>query len=280
MNKVWDEQLAQSQDRLEKRRQNKDRIKGYLIKFGLAVLILGLWYPQYWKRLIYPSMYGKYDGTPLTISETDSFQDLPNNASLITLERHGKLYQFKPRTKYSVTGKVGYVDTYDGFWNRFYRKQSQEDYINIVPLDLIIVINNMAKPEIYNLFDFFHEERSGGPRCKGVKYRTSFFSGWMTEDKYRENVKKYNACNPYIRAEEFNNYHPIPANNNIDKALHTILPGDTIYIEGILVDVPMMGMKTGTRKQQHHDYLVSGYNPGMCFILYTTKIILNNHIYE
>lgn len=280
MNKVWDEQLAQSQDRLEKRRQRRDKIKSYLIKFALVVLFVGWWYPQYWKRLIYPIFYSKYTDTSLVISAEDSFTDLPENANSINFERHGIKYKLKPKTKYSVTGKVGYVDTYDGIWNKFYRGHSQKEYINLVPLDLVIVIGNMAKPEIYNLFTFVHEERMGGPRCKGVKYKTSFFSGWMTEKAYQENMRKYNRCAPYIRSEEFNNYHPIPSNANIDKALHMILPDDTIYIEGILVDVEDMHLRTGTRKLQHHDYLVSGYNPGMCFILYTTKIILNNRVYE
>ena len=280
MNKVWDEQLAQSQDRLEKRRQRRDKIKSYLIKFALVVLFVCWWYPQYWKRLIYPIFYGKYTDTSLVISAEDSFTDLPENAGPISFERNGIKYELKPRTKYSVTGKVGYVDTYDGVWNKFYRGHSQKKYINLVPLDLIIVIGNMAKPDIYNLFSFRHEERMGGPVCKGVKYKTSFFSGWMTEKAYKENMRKYNRCTPYIRSEEFNNYHPIPSNTNIDKALHMILPNDTIYIEGILVDVEAMYLKTGTRKLQHHDYIVSGYHPGMCFILYTTKIILNNRIYE
>ena len=83
-----------------------------------------------------------------------------------------------------------------------------------------------------------------------------------------------------ILASVLYDYYADLTNEKINKALHMLLPEDIIYIEGYLVDVLSMGLKTGTRKQQQHDYLISGYNPGMCFVLYTTKIIFNGRIYQ
>ena len=103
----------------------------------------------------------------------------------------------------------------------------------------------------------------------------------MSEKEAHENMEKLESCHPYIKQSEQNNYHPIPATKNVDKALSMLLPGDIVYIEGYLVDVPQMRLKTGTRKDQYHEnMIVNGMAPGMCFILYTTKIVLNGWIYE
>ena len=67
---------------------------------------------------------------------------------------------------------------------------------------------------------------------------------------------------------------------NINKGLHTLIAGDVVHIEGYLVDVPSMGMLTGTRTNQHHEYVMSGQNPGMCFILFTTKLTVNGYTYQ
>lgn len=280
MNFIWQQRLAQSRDRIIERNKKREIIKWRIIKCVCAILILCQFYPQYWKRVVYPYIYGTPANKTLTISATSFFEDVPPNTPPFVFQKNNTKYSLHPRTKYSVTGKIGYVDTYDGWWNRFYRGQFQQKYINLVPLDLFIVIGNMAQPEIYKMFRFTHEERMGSILCKGVKYKTSFFNFWLSEEEAKESDANFQKCDKYMRSEEFNNYHPIPANENINKALHMLLPDDVIYIEGYLVDVPSLGLTTGTRHQQQHDYLVSGYNPGMCFILYTTKIVFHNRVYQ
>ena len=161
-----------------------------------------------------------------------------------------------------------------------YRGHSQNDYINLVPVDLLMVYGDMAKPEIYKLFEFEHEERTGFIKCKGVKYKESFFSFYASDSEREKSEKNYAHCETYMKNHQFNNYHPIPANENINKGLHTLIAGDVVHIEGYLVDVPSMGMLTGTRTNQHHEYVMSGQNPGMCFILFTTKLIVNGYAYQ
>ena len=90
--------------------------------------------------------------------------------------------------------------------------------------------------EVYNLFKFIHEERSGGVKCKGVKYKESWFSlGYSNLDEYRKAQEKLAVCdkyyNPITNNEYLNNYHPIPSNKNIEKALAMIFPYDIVYLE-------------------------------------------------
>ena len=187
----------------------------------------------------------------------------------------------KAKTKYAVTGRIGIVDTYNGLWNKFYRGKSQARYINLVPRDLFLVIGQMGQEGIFEKFDFDHEERLGRVLCKGVKYRKSFMPVKMSKKEAQESAKNYEACQKYIKNEEMNNYHPIPANKKIEKVFSILKYGDVVHLEGFLVDVVNMGLKTGTRKDQFHDnMIVNGIAPGMCFILYTTKVIFNGHEYQ
>ena len=277
-NNVWEERLAESQEKIAQNKAKRQKIKSRFINiFVLAVIYLLFIRPQYWKRLIYPHIYGTPTNQQLTISEQDSFEDLPPDTPHMYIKYDDSYtYELTPKTKYSVTGKIGYAEPYDGIWNRIYRNHSQKDYIDLVPIDFVIVIGNMAKPEIYKMFKFDHEERAGFVGCKGIKYNSIIW----TKRGQRKMAEIAAKCNPFIKDEEYNNYHPIPANENIRKAFHMLLPNDVVYLEGILVDVEPLGLVTGTRKNQVHKYLIRGFNPGMCFVLYTTKIIFNNHIYE
>ena len=240
--------------------------------------------PEYITRHIYPHIYGKKTDIQLDYMTPEFYEDIKKTKPF-KFVRNDIEYELIAKTKYSVTGRVGYVDEYDTFFNRLYRGHSQGRYINLVPQDLVIVTNEMAKPEVYNLFKFIHEERSGGVKCKGVKYKESWFSlGYSNLDEYRKALEKLAVCdkyyNPITNNEYLNNYHPIPSNKNIEKALAMIFPYDIVYLEGILVDETTIGLNTGTRKNQFHEYVVSGRNPGMCFILYVTKVILNGYVYE
>ena len=283
MNEVWQQRLKQSQERIRDktlRRRKLVVLWSYAKKLLIILIIVQIFFPEYLKRMIYPYIYGKATTEKVQISSEDSFEDI--NEPRFRFDKDGWSYVLYPRTKYSVTGRIGIVERYDTLFGKIFRGQFQGDYINLVPLDLFIVINELAKPEIFKMFRFVHEERMGGIRCKGVKYRESvmsgFFSSWSEYEKSKANLAK---CQPYMKDEYLNNYHPIPANKNVDKALHQIVAGDVVHLEGVLVDVPQMGLKTGTRKNQYHKELYGGRGgAGMCFILYTTKVILNNRIYE
>ena len=278
MNEIWQNRLKKSQERIRKKRQ-RSVYKEKFIKAGIVLLLLHLMFPQYLRRVVYPYLYGKPTENKLVISTADDFKDV--TAPPFAYKRGSINYQLYPRTKYAVTGRVGTVEDYSTLRNKIFRGQFQGKYINLVPRDLFLVIGNMAQPEIFKLFKFPHEERMGSVECKGVKYGGTLIPKMMSEKEYRQNEEKYQKCNRHINDAEQNNYHPIPANERINKALSMLLPGDVVYLEGILVDVPAMGLNTGTRKLQTHKNLaIGGWKPGMCFILYTTKIQLKDRIYE
>lgn len=250
----------------------------YLKYLFCGIVFLLFFYPEYPKRLLYPFLFGQKYSDKLTISTAGSYTD--DTYADITIKRNNTGYILHPKTKYAITAKVGYVDKYDTFFNKLYRGHSQKDYIDLVPLDLLLVYNNMAAPDTFNMFIFKHEERMGSVLCKGVKYKESAFSFYSSQQQVDESRKNYEKCSPNINSAHYNNYHPIPATEKINKALHTLLKGDIVYLEGYLVDVPQMGLVTGTRTNQHHQYISGGQNPGMCFILYTTKVITNGYIYQ
>ncbi|HCU58414.1 MAG TPA: hypothetical protein DIC64_00340 [Alphaproteobacteria bacterium] len=257
----------------------KDIFKKYGWQIVAALLVFQFFFPAYLKRAVYPYVYGKAYNGVLKVSEQDYFEDV--QMAPFELKKGKYRYMLAPKTIYAVTGKVGIVDHYDTLFNKFYRGQFQGKYMALVPQDVFLVIGQMAREDVFQKFEFEHEERLGRVLCKGVKYRRSFMSSFMNEQEAKENTAKYNECMKYIKQEEQNNYHPIPANENINKALSMLIKGDVVYLEGYLVDELTMRLKTGTRKNQYHENIVvSGMNPGMCFILYTTKVILNGRVYE
>lgn len=264
----------------------KNKLKKIFKRLFALILVSYFIFPEYWKAAIYPYLYGKQKGIEQTISEQDYFEDV--DMEPFYFERNGSSYFLTPKTIYRGTGRVGIVDHYDTWWNKYYRgyssNPSQKLYIDLVPQDLVLVIGKMAEPDIFVMFEFKHEERAGGPRCKGVKYRTSFMSLPMSEKAWKKNQENYDKCNPYINDKEYNNYHPIPANKNVNAALSMLKHGDIVTLEGFLVNVTIDGqtfLQSATRHAQSHPWaIISGMVPGWCFLLYTQKIIVNGVLYE
>ena len=275
MHKLWRKRIKQNRLDEGKRQSNLK-----LLKVFCACLIVFIFcYPQYWKRLIYPLLIGEKSQQSQIVSTQDFFEDIimPD----IAIDRNGKLYRLEPKVAYKVTGRVGIVDNYDGLLNKIYRWQQQGSYINLVPRDIFLVIGKMAEPQVFDMFEFKHEERMGSVLCKGVKYKTSFMSSFQDEKEFNKSKENYEKCNPYIKNEEQNNYHPIPATENINRALSMLIKGDIVSLEGYLVDVPELGLSTGTRKNQvHENMIISGANPGKCFVLYTTQVTINGIDYK
>lgn len=267
---------------------NKESKRKKFLKRGIAVVLaIYLLFPQYWKAAIYPFLYGRQSGGEQKISAEDFFEDVQSEP--FYFERNGSSYYLIPKTAYRATGRVGITDRYDGWWNKFFRGYSQDAsqklYIDLVPQDVFLVTGQMAEPEVFKMFDFVHEERSGGVRCKGVKYYTSFMSSFgMSPKKWQQSRENYDKCNPFISDKEYNNYHPIPANKNINAALSMLKHGDLVSIEGVLVDVAVDGktyLETATRHSQTHPWArIGGRQSGWCFVIYTTKIIVNGVLYE
>lgn len=236
--------------------------KGCLKYISVGVAIFLFFYPAYIYRLVYPYIFGKPVVGRLQISEKDYFSDLHNQQD-IRIKTAKMTFIASPKVKYAVTGKVAYVERYSGWWEKFAHGYDAGHtlYNYFSPLDLTLVYGPLANKDKYQLINFEHE------------YRTAKMT-------YPRNSVSYNDLINYL-----NNYHIIPANNRIRRALDTIITDDTIYIEGYLVNVsaveePRFFLKTGLRHNQIHKELYGGNYAPMCFVLYTTKIIMNNRVYE
>lgn len=231
------------------------KIFKYFCCFVIAFLFF---HPEYIKRPIYQHIYGTPINEKLTISAHSFFADVDDDQPF-NYQIGKESLKLHPISKYSVTARVAYIDRYWGTWENFYHGHNEgRVYYNLfAPADLFLIHGELAKLENYGRCKYDHE------------YRASFYQ-----------------CPQPINGDDLNNYHIIPATLNVKKALSIILNEDVIYIEGILVDAtsakyPWFSLTTGRRHNMtHKDQFIGGQYTGMCFVLYTTKIIVNNHIYQ
>ncbi len=246
-------------------------------RFFYVLLIFCICYPQHWQRLIYPYIYGKRTEQNLDSFYDEYFEDIEAESFEISRDKYS--YTLTPTVKYHGTHRIGFVDIYDTFWNKIYRGQFQGKYIARTPVDLFLVNKELADPEIFKLFEFDHEERMGFIKCKGVKYQENWYPVSMSKEEYEENKRLKAKCDEYSdfwKKQNHDNYHPIPATESINKALHIARQNDVIYLEGYLVDVN--GEKMPTRKGM--SYQNKETLTGWCLTVYVTKVILNGFVYE
>ena len=275
---MWQTRQRDSRYRLARRRLYRIA-NNYGLWLCVILVILLYVYQVYPKRWIYPMLYGKPFTRQLTVSHSDRYKDVV--APEFEYKRGGYTYSLLPRTKYAVTARVAFVDNHNTIFNKFFRERSQVRYNNLAPHDLLLLNGDMARSEIFKKFKFKHKKRTTQVLCKSAKYKKSFMSAYMDEEKAKKDNKKYNDCRQYIKEEEYGNYQTIPATEHVNKALSMIVKGDIVYLEGYLVDVPAMQLQTETRKNQvNENYKANALNPGISFILYTTRVIVNNYIYE
>lgn len=236
--------------------------RGVLKYISIGVLIFLFFYPAYVYRLIYPYVFGKQINGRLEISNKDYFNELQNPQD-IRIKTSKMTYILSPQVKYAVTGKVAYVERYSGWWEKFAHgyDPSHMLYNNLSPIDLTLVYGPLANKDKYQYIIFDHE------------YRTAKMTYSQAHISHQELI------------DYLNNYHIIPANNRIKRALDTIITDDTLYIEGYLVNVraveePRFFLETGIKHDQWHKELYGGNYAPMCFVLYMTKIIMKHRVYE
>lgn len=233
------------------------KLKKLLIYLLIAELLFIYYRPEYIKKMVYPFLYAQRDGISLKISAQDVFYELSEKQKKAIIRFYdGNEVIFLPQVGYSVTAKVGIMERYDGWWENFYHKHKKLRmlYNKFSPLDLALFYGRNATKNVLEHCQLEHE------------YRGLFSCSSLDPAKY-------------------NNYHIVPANNSVAKGMETVLSGDVVYVEGFLVHVkhPFSRdlMHTGTaHKMIHPDQFVGGQYTEMCFILYTTKLIVDGFEYE
>lgn len=234
---------------------NKNQKIKYLI---YAVVLLIFLYPEIIKRPLYPLLFGQRTTETLSISAQDKIEDIETTKPLnYTAKKH--TVQLHPVAKYAVTGKSVFIDRYGTLFEKiaYGHNKYRMLYSAISPADIAIFHGKAAADEVLKTCKFKHEYRTLWTQCQ---------------------------TNP--DRNDYNNYHLIPATPKVRRALEIIMPDDIIHIEGLLVDVSSaeyanFSLQTGRRQDAIHKHqFAGGQYTGMCFILYTTKIIVNGYIYE
>ena len=241
------------------------RINGkYLLKLFLGVFLV-LWISWNYlgvRTFTYKRLYGKPTAQTLTIWDKEQILDYDGALEPDNFNGYPVLRSFK--RKYALSGILVYHDDNTSFWKKhfwnIYGKQG-EIYNQIASHDLTIFWGKTAQPSNLKKIKITHE-------LNGASY------SWKT------------AC--YFSEEESNNFHIIPANERLDKAL-SILPESKrvpIYVEGYLTywygtgDYKDLKMETALNSHTVSHQKAGGRKTGLCYQLYLTKFIYDGYTFE
>lgn len=149
-------------------------------------------------------------------------------------------------TSYSVSAKVQSVASYD------------DPMMEVIPYDLLLSWGMLAEDEIAGKLDWEQSDRRGT-----VSGSLSATGADIDADYVISHVS---------------NSHVLPANENIARALDTIKPGDTVRIDGMLVDVEMVQgnqLYTVTSSKSRTDQ-----GDGACEIILVERIKINDETWS
>ena len=221
----------------------------------------------YWfgKKTVYQFLWGEYTGQQIEIGE-EKFERFPDNQPWDKAQIGGYDIKYVMRRKYSVRGRVVFVDWYDGAIKTWYHSAANEGvklYNAVASVDLSLIHGATAKDGNWKKIKFDHEER-----------------GLTWSYKY--------ADNPIVNNHEINNNHVIPANLAIKKAIAIFKVGDIVEIEGYLMDWKGTGkfsqfnIETAKEPGDIHEKQLYGGRPGAgyCRQFYVTKITFDGYTFE
>ena len=191
----------------------------------------------------------------LSLSKRSDYEKLIKYKSL----KNRKTYYLMPLAEYSITAKVLEKNTF------FYLKW---DFDNVSLVDLGFAWGDMAKDEYFNkLYGHSNQDVTG---------RRLIFS---FKDKYRDSLNdKFN-----YMADHTSHTHTIPANKKINKVLHALRKGQTVKLEGYLVDIYnsdffRFGITSLSLTDVGYDNGRDG--GGACEVMYVTKVQIGDIVYE
>ena len=165
------------------------------------------------------------------------------------------------RKKYSVTGRIVYLDWYNliGAWYRSAASPGAYLYDGVVPVDVSVIHGAMAAEDNLSKLNFSHA--------------------------YRALLSNHKTGAVYNFSEASNN-HTIPASENILRALKIVKIGEPVYIEGYLVDWEGTGkyayfkITTAVTPGQVHEDKYGGEMAFKCRQFFLTKISFGGYSFE
>lgn len=257
--------------------ESKDMYSSYIVHRFLVILmifvvvLLFLMIPRsFW---LIPS---KTEKTPLnpyaepTLNIIDeNFNISPNNISKLNtkwiLLKNGRKREYiyiLPLAEYSITGRITAKNKF------FYDKKLFDKYAKI---DLGLVWGDMAKQEYFSKLSSRSSKKLDGSRSL-----MTFFS-----QKYKP---KYGHLSPYLWVH-FSHTHVVPANKNVMKALNAARYGQTIKLDGYLIDMydvskhrfAMTSLSTSDQNESSRGYQKGG---GACEIMYVTSVQIGKKVFK
>ena len=209
------------------------------------------------KKPVYQKLYGTPTQQHLTITQLDSFQDIPKQP-VSQLKVNGYNIEIQSIKSFQTTSRVIAIDRYNAIGSWYRSNDAAKLYDKIVPQDISLASGNSGShPEC---FKFSHSYRL-------LEYLPL-------------------NCALKFRPEEISNNHVIANSLNVQKGLDILKVGDIVAIEGYAIYWNGTGKLRNQRFEsavtlgQTSKYIVDGQKAGLCRQLLITKLTFDGYTFE
>ena len=232
------------------------------MNFWLIIILVYVVWIYGLRRPVYQHLYGK-PAEPLPEQMVETWEDITDQDWQETTVNGYKI-RYMVRKKYSVIGRIVYVDWYRNLIGTWYRSAMGKGvylYDGVIPVDVSVIHGATAAENNWRKLKFSHEYRL-------------LWSGYDPKN------------NPVYNRDEINNNHTIPASENILRALKIVKIGEPVYIEGYLVDWTGTGkyadfkINTALTAGEIAKEKAGGLLTGLCRQLFITKISFGGYTFE
>ena len=216
------------------------------------------------RNFVYKRIYGRPTKEVFTIWDKEQIVDVKEDNLVAYFNGYKVIKSFKK--KYAVSGMLIYHDDNTTFWKKYFWNAGGEEgeiYNQIASHDLTIVWGKSALANNLKNVKVSH----------GLNF-----------------VENYECKNEDCRMDinENNNFHIIPANKRLDRAL-SILPREEkvpIYVEGYLTfwygtgDYKNLKFESALDSQTISKQKIGGQRSSLCYQLYLTKFIYDGYEFK
>ena len=216
------------------------------------------------RNFVYKRLYGRPTKQVLTVWDKEQITDVKDANSVANFNGYKVIKSFKK--KYAVSGMLVYHDDNTTFWKKYFWNpggEKGEIYNQIASHDLTIMWGKTAYAGNLKNLKVTH----------GLNYVDSYEC--KTDD-----------C--HVELGENNNFHVIPANKRLDRAL-SILPQEEnvpIYVEGYLTfwygtgDYKDLKFESALDSQTISKQKIGGLQSSLCYQLYLTRFIYDGYEFK
>ena len=197
------------------------------------------------------------------INGSDNIRKNSKNKNLIEYRslKNGDTYYLMPLAEYSLSARIREK-------NRFFYMQWEIDNVAIV--DYGLAWGDMAQDYYFNKF-YAHSNQTVTGRSLVFNFKDKYFDSLFYKFDYM--------------LSHVSHTHVIPANKNIKKALIAAREGQTIKMEGYLVDVfnssyRRFAMSSLSLSDINESSRGHGKGGGACEIMYVTKVQIEEKVFK